>query len=86
MSHNGMHPSANNAALIENLPLIMSNARRVMPGVMLLSRAVLPNDIDECVEKRSGKIDGALLQFAKKIACRSKQFKRYNFKVNTREA
>jgi hypothetical protein len=33
-----MHPTANSRAFIENLPLITLNARRVMPGVRLLSR------------------------------------------------
>jgi hypothetical protein len=32
-----MHPTANSAALIENLPLITLDARRVMPGVRFLS-------------------------------------------------
>jgi hypothetical protein len=37
MPNNGMHPTANSEALIENLPLPQLNARRVMPGVMPLS-------------------------------------------------
>ena len=32
-SNNGMHPTANSADVIENLPLITLRARRVMPGV-----------------------------------------------------
>jgi hypothetical protein len=33
-SNNGMHPTANSAALIVNLSVITLRARRVMPGVM----------------------------------------------------
>jgi hypothetical protein len=41
-----MHPTANSAALIENLPLAQLNARRVMPGVRRLrhSTEVTLND------------------------------------------
>lgn len=31
--NNGMHPTANSIAFIENLPVPMLFARRVMPGV-----------------------------------------------------
>ena len=31
-SNNGMHPTANSAAFIENLAVAELNARRVMPG------------------------------------------------------